>query len=45
MKEIKVFNKDLKDDFKTKLTKIIHEFDKLQGGVGNRNIIKIINLE
>lgn len=45
MKEIKVFNKDLKDDFRTKLTKIIHKFDNYEGGVGDRNVIKIINLD
>ena len=45
MKEIKVFNKDLQDDFKTKLTKIIHEFDNFGGGIGDRNVIKIINLD
>jgi hypothetical protein len=45
MKEIKVFNKYLKGDFKRKLTKIIEDFDTLEGGVGDRNIIKIINLD
>jgi hypothetical protein len=45
MKEINVFNKDLKDDFRTKLTKIIHEFDNYEGGFGDRNVIKIINLD
>lgn len=42
MKEIKVFNKGLNNDFKEALTNIIHNFDTFEGGVGNRNVIKII---
>lgn len=42
MKEIKVFNKELKADFTSELTKIIHDFDNYDGGVGKRNVIKII---
>ncbi|MEN3324841.1 lipopolysaccharide kinase InaA family protein [Mariniflexile soesokkakense] len=45
MKEIKVFSESLEDDFKTKLTKIIHDFDIYDGGVGDRNVIKIIELD
>lgn len=42
MKEIKVFNTGLNNDFKEALTNIIHNFDTFEGGVGNRNVIKII---
>jgi len=45
MKENKVFNKNLKDDFKKELTSVIHNFDAFEGGVGKRNIIKIIPIE
>lgn len=42
MKEIKVFNTGLNNDFKEALTNVIHNFDTFEGGVGNRNVIKII---
>ena len=45
MKEIKVFSNDLNTDFKNELTNIIHNFDTFEGGVGKRNIIKIIPIE
>ncbi|WP_308991242.1 lipopolysaccharide kinase InaA family protein [Mariniflexile litorale] len=45
MKEIKVFNRELEDGFKEKLSNVIHNFDTFKGGVGKRNIIKIIPLE
>ena len=45
MTEKKVFNQGLKIDFKEKLNKVIHDFDTFEGGVGDRNIIKIINLD
>ena len=44
MKEKKVFNNALEDSFKEKLTKIIYNFDLIDGGVGKRNIIKIVNI-
>lgn len=44
MKEIKVFNKTINNDFKTKLTQAIHNFDTYEGGIGDRNVIKIINI-
>lgn len=44
MKETKVFNEGLDDDFKLKLNDIIHDFDSLEGGVGDRNVIKIIKV-
>ncbi|WP_159019730.1 lipopolysaccharide kinase InaA family protein [Algibacter sp. L3A6] len=45
MKEIKVFNNDLTEAYKNKLTEMIHNFGNYDGGVGNRNIIKIINID
>ena len=42
MKEVKVFNNNLDDVFKRKLTEIIHSFDTYEGGTGERNTIKII---
>ena len=39
MKEIRVFNNHLSGVFKQKLTKTIHGFDTIKGGVGERNII------
>ena len=45
MKEIKVFNNNLTEAYKNKLTEMIHNFDNYDGGVGNRNIIKIINID
>ena len=44
MKERKVFNVDLEDDFKKNLIKTIHDFDAIEGGEGNRNVIKIVTL-
>lgn len=45
MKEIKVFNTNLNPAYRDKLTNIIHNFDDYEGGTGDRNIIKIINIE
>lgn len=45
MKEVTVFSKDLDKVFNEDLTKIIHDFDALEGGVGKRNIIKIIKID
>ncbi|MFD0991212.1 lipopolysaccharide kinase InaA family protein [Mariniflexile jejuense] len=42
MKEIKVFNTGLNNDFKEALSNVIYNFDTFEGGVGNRNVIKII---
>ena len=44
MKEVKVFNPDLDISFQEKLSKLIHDFDNIDGGRGKRNIIKIIKL-
>lgn len=43
MKETKVFNDQVK--YRNKLTQAIHDFDSLEGGVGDRNTIKILNIE
>jgi hypothetical protein len=43
--EVKVFNNNLDSDFKNSLTKVIHNFDSYEGGVGNRNVIKVINID
>ena len=43
MKERKVFNDHVKH--RNKLTQAIHDFDSFEGGVGDRNTIKIINIE
>ena len=43
MKETKVFNDHVKH--RNKLTQAIHDFDSFEGGVGDRNTIKIINIE
>ena len=45
MKEIKVFNSNLDEDFKVRLTQLIHDFEALEGGLGKRNIIKTTKLE
>ncbi|MFG6687175.1 lipopolysaccharide kinase InaA family protein [Mariniflexile sp. HNIBRBA6329] len=45
MKEVKVFNTELNSGFKEALTKVVYSFDSLEGGVGKRNIIKIIYVE
>lgn len=45
MKAIQVFNKDLNDDFIKELTRAIDNFDTLEGGVGKRNIIKIVPIQ
>lgn len=42
MKEIKVFINNLDDVFKRKLTEIIQNFDSYEGGIGDRNTIKIV---
>ena len=42
--EVKVFNNNLDSEFKNSLTKVIHDFDSYEGGVGNRNVIKVINI-
>ena len=44
MKEVKVFNQNLDLSFQEKLTNIIHDFDNLNGGEGERNVIKIVEL-
>lgn len=44
MKEVKVFNPNLDISFQEKLSKLIHDFDNINGGRGKRNIIKIIKL-
>ena len=43
MKETKVFNDHVKH--RNKLTQAIHDFDSFEGGVGDRNTIKILNIE
>lgn len=43
-KEVSVFNNTLDDDLKKSLTAVIHHFDNYKGGEGNRNIIKVINV-
>lgn len=45
MKEIKVFAEELSNDFRNQLTNLIHDFDVLEGGEGNRNVIKIASVE
>lgn len=45
MKKAKIFNKSFDEGFKTKLTKLINNFDAIEGGTGKRNIIKIVELE
>lgn len=42
--EVKVFNNNLESDFKNSLTKVVRDFDSYEGGVGDRNIIKVINI-
>jgi hypothetical protein len=44
MKKIKVFSKDLSDSFKTEISKIVDNFSEIEGGVGKRNIIKIVKI-
>ena len=41
-KEFKFFNNTQNTEFENSLTKIIHNFDSYEGGIGNRNIIKVI---
>ena len=43
MKETKVFNDHVKH--RNKLTQAIHDFDSFEGGVGDRNTIKILNID
>lgn len=45
MKKIKVFSEDLSDSFKTEISKIVDNFSEIEGGVGKRNIIKIVKIE
>jgi len=45
MKEIKVFTESSESEFNIKLLNLIHDFDNLKGGVGKRNIIKIVNID
>jgi hypothetical protein len=45
MKEIKVFNKDLDSSFKLKLTELVDNFNAIPGGEGDRNTIKITDLD
>lgn len=44
MEEKKVFNSVLEDSFKDTLTKIIYNFDAIEGGKGSRNIIKTVSV-
>lgn len=44
-KEVKVFNKNLVSEKKLLLAKVIHNFDSYNGGIGDRNTIKIITIE
>jgi len=41
-KEFKFFNNTQNIEFDNSLTKIIRNFDSYEGGIGNRNIIKVI---
>lgn len=41
-KEFKFFSNTQNTEFENSLTKIIHNFDSYEGGIGNRNIIKVI---
>jgi hypothetical protein len=41
-KEFKFFSITQNTEFENSLTKIIHNFDSYEGGIGNRNIIKVI---
>lgn len=45
MKEIVVFNNSLEKSFKSRLTQLIHNFDAIKGGTGERNIIKTTQLD
>ena len=45
MRENKVFNVALEESFKENLIKTIRDFDAIEGGVGKRNIIKIVALD
>lgn len=45
MGEVKAFSEDLDDVFNEDLTKIIHNFDAIEGGEGKRNIIKIVKVD
>lgn len=45
MNEIKVFNNNLSETYKNKLTDIARNFENYSGGEGDRNIIKIINID
>ncbi len=44
-KEIKRFNKKRKKKYKSRLTKVIRNFDSYKGGEGDRNIIKVIPIK
>tara|TARA_R110000868_G_scaffold384840_1_gene652477 strand:- start:581 stop:1348 length:768 start_codon:yes stop_codon:yes gene_type:complete len=45
-KEFKFFNKNNRSiKYENLLSEVIHDFDSYEGGVGKRNIIKIINIE
>lgn len=43
MKENSLFSKEISNDDKPKLRSIIEDFDLLEGGVGKRNVIKIVD--
>ncbi|WP_298550704.1 lipopolysaccharide kinase InaA family protein [uncultured Algibacter sp.] len=45
MTESKVFNQNFNKKFSNKLTNLIHDFDNVSGGEGERNIIKIVDLD
>lgn len=44
-KEHKCFNNGLEEKNKKLLTKTIHDFDSYEGGLGKRNIIKVIKVD
>ena len=45
MKEIKIFNDSFSDSFKEEVVKMIHNFNAIKGGVGTRNVIKIVEVD
>ncbi|WP_411768126.1 lipopolysaccharide kinase InaA family protein [Winogradskyella sp. A3E31] len=45
MKEIKVFNTNLDSGLRIKLEELIADFESIDGGVGDRNTIKVVDLE
>ena len=45
MKEIKFFSNNLNQAYRDKLTEVIHGFDDYEGGTGERNVIKILEID